>query len=161
MTSLVQLVPEDAEKLHQDSIKVSRIVGTIVSFIPLIACSIIGFFAESFWALIMGLVIAMVIFIFSFIFSKKSYDHSFYWFEEEGLYIQRGVFWRKKTLVPSNRVQHTDVSQGPLERKYNLAKLIVHTAGTRDATVVLPGLDFATANQLRSELQDEEASDAV
>ena len=40
--------------------------------------------------------------------------------DDHGIQIQRGVYWRALTNVPRSRVQHTDVRQGPLERRYGL-----------------------------------------
>ena len=60
-----------------------------------------------------------------------------------------GIFWRSETFVPRTRVQHTDVVQGPLQRLFELATLIVHTAGTQDASVGLGGLSYETALPIR------------
>ena len=68
------------------------------------------------------------------------------------LRIRRGVLWRTEIDVPRVRVQHTDVVQGPLERRFGLARLVVHTAGTVDATVELPGLELTTARAVRGHL---------
>ena len=57
--------------------------------------------------------------------------------------------WRKVINVPRSRVQHTDVSQGPLERGHGLGTLVIYTAGTDHARVDLPGLDHATALRIR------------
>ncbi len=76
---------------------------------------------------------------------------------ECGLEIRKGVWFRSELTIPKARVQHTDVSQGPLLRRYDLAKLIVHTAGTKEASIEIPGLRHATACQLRDQLiQDSE-----
>lgn len=159
--SLIHHIPEHAERLHPDSIKVSRIIGALIALIPLAIGSFIGIMSENYWIILIGVLVFLVVFVVSFIYAKKAYQYSYYWVSEEGLYIQQGVMWRKKTLIPKNRVQHTDVSQGPLDRKYQLAKLTVHTAGTRDASVDLSGVLFDTANELRAYLLDEELSDAV
>lgn len=83
---------------------------------------------------------------------KKAYDHASWYLSPSGLEIRRGIWWRSQISVPLARVQHTDVHQGPLMRKYGLAKLIVHTAGTENSTVELNGLSFATAQRLRDAL---------
>ncbi|NVK22047.1 MAG: PH domain-containing protein [Kangiellaceae bacterium] len=158
---LINNIPENAQRLHPDSIKVSRITGSLVALIPLGVSIFIGVASGNYWVPVIGAIVALLVFMVSFVYAKKSYDYSYYWLADEGLYIQKGVLWRKKTLVPKNRVQHTDVSQGPLERKYQLAKLTVHTAGTRDASVDLSGIAFDIANELRGYLLDEEMSDAV
>lgn len=87
--------------------------------------------------------------------------HSFYKVDGRGIEIRRGVVWRKVINVPRSRVQHTDVSQGPLERGHGLATLVIYTAGTSHARVDLHGLDHATALQIRDHLLAGEGDDAV
>ena len=160
-SSLIEQLPDNKQRLHPDSIKVSRISTALVCLIIAIVPTAIAIFSENFWLMYIGLAVAAIIFTIGFIWAKKSYDYTWYWLADEGLYIQSGVWWRKKTLIPFNRVQHTDVAQGPLERKYKLGKLVTHTAGTRDASVSLDGILLDTAHELRSVLQEEGESDAV
>lgn len=82
------------------------------------------------------------------------YRHTSYRLDADGIRIRRGVVWRSVTSVPQSRVQHTDVSQGPLERTFGLATLIVHTAGTQNASVSLGGLRHADALRIRDHLID-------
>jgi hypothetical protein len=91
----------------------------------------------------------------------RVYAHTSYRLEEDGLRIARGVYWRTVTHVPRTRVQHTDVSQGPLERRYGLATLVVYTAGTDHARVALPGLAYETAVHLRDILRLDRSDDIV
>jgi hypothetical protein len=44
------------------------------------------------------------------------------------------------------------VSQGPLERKFELGTLTIHTAGTENASVAIDGLAHVTAIELRDKL---------
>lgn len=85
--------------------------------------------------------------------------YSSYWFKayqysllDAGLRIHKGVFWQQQQMVPRNRVQHIDITTGPLERRFGLSKLVVHTAGSRNASVTLPGLLQQNAADLRQEL---------
>lgn len=89
------------------------------------------------------------------------YRHTFYRVDDEGLEIRRGVFWRVVINVPRSRVQHTDVSQGPLERRFGLGTLVVYTAGTDHARVDLGGLDHRVALRIREHLLPHEGPDAV
>jgi membrane protein YdbS with pleckstrin-like domain len=91
----------------------------------------------------------------------REYAHTRYRLDQDGLQIARGVYWRGITHVPRTRVQHTDVSQGPIERRYGLGTLIVYTAGTNHARIALPGLAFDTAVALRDELRTDRAHDDV
>ena len=90
-----------------------------------------------------------------------AYRHASYRVDAHGLEILRGVYWRTVTNVPRSRVQHTDVSQGPLERRYGLGTLVVYTAGTLHSQVNLSGLDFTVASRVRAHLLPGEEGDAV
>ena len=89
------------------------------------------------------------------------YRHASYRVAERGLWIRRGVVWRSEISVPRSRVQHTDVSQGPLQRRFDLATLVLHTAGTQHAAVSLGGLEHAAALAIRDYLIEGGADDAV
>jgi membrane protein YdbS with pleckstrin-like domain len=81
-----------------------------------------------------------------------AYRHSSYRLDADGLEIRRGVYWRSIINIPRSRVQHSDVSQGPLERRYKLGTLVVYTAGTQHSEVKLAGLDFDVARSIRARL---------
>ena len=77
------------------------------------------------------------------------YDRYRYRVGELGIEIRKGIIWRRVITVPRSRVQHTDVSQGPLIRRYGLAMLTIHTAGTENSTVTLVGVSHGTALRIR------------
>jgi hypothetical protein len=91
----------------------------------------------------------------------RSYRHTSYRVDEEGIEIRTGVWWRRVISVPRSRVQHTDVVQGPLARKHGLGVLAIYTAGTDHARVELPGLDHETAVAIRDQLLPRESADGV
>jgi len=90
-----------------------------------------------------------------------SYRFESYRVDADGLEIRRGVYFRSVTTVPRSRIQHTDVSQGPLQRRYGLATLTVHTAGTENSEVELPGLPHDVALRIRDHLLPGNTADAV
>ena len=69
------------------------------------------------------------------------------------LRIVRGYMFFRDTVVPFGRIQHIDVDQGPLDRRYGLAKLTVHTAGNHNSTVALPGLVHTDALAMREAIR--------
>lgn len=71
----------------------------------------------------------------------------------EELVVRHGLLTRVETHVPLVRVQHVDVSQGPLERAFGVCRLILHTSGTANSRVLLPGLARATAESIRDEVR--------
>jgi membrane protein YdbS with pleckstrin-like domain len=86
-------------------------------------------------------------------------------FDEDALYLERGVVTEVETSVPFVRVQHVDTRRGPLERLLGLASVVVYTAGSRGADVSIPGLRPERAEALRQQLRDlaieSEGEDAV
>jgi membrane protein YdbS with pleckstrin-like domain len=91
----------------------------------------------------------------------REYHHTSYRVDSVGIEIRRGVYWRVAINVPRSRVQHTDVSQGPLERRYGLGTLVIYTAGTDHARIDLPGLEHGVAVRLREHLLPSGDADAV
>jgi membrane protein YdbS with pleckstrin-like domain len=89
------------------------------------------------------------------------YRHTSYRVDGRGIRIRRGVVWRSEITVPRSRVQHTDVSRGPIERSFGLATLIIHTAGTEHASVSLGGLSAPVATAIRNFLIEGGEDDAV
>jgi membrane protein YdbS with pleckstrin-like domain len=53
-------------------------------------------------------------------------------------------------LLPFNRVQHAEVSNGPLQRKYGLATLKFFTAGGSSVDLKIDGLHKERAEKMRS-----------
>jgi membrane protein YdbS with pleckstrin-like domain len=72
--------------------------------------------------------------------------------DADGIEIRKGVIWRSVVNVPRSRIQHTDVSQGPLERNFALSTLHVFTAGTEHSEVTLAGLQHSRALRIRDHL---------
>ena len=63
--------------------------------------------------------------------------------------------------VPWARVQHADVSQGPIQRMYGVGTLTIHTAGTSNSSVNLAGLSHELAISLRDKIIRQRASGDV
>jgi uncharacterized protein len=69
----------------------------------------------------------------------------------EDLLVRRGVMVQRLSVVPYGRMQFVDVVAGPLERRFGLATVRLHTAAAAsDARV--PGLPADEAERLRDRL---------
>ena len=147
-------------------IAISRFVGLIISAILAIgafAAVVASWFIFGFtlaWYLIAGAAFLFVVFLFwiSYVWPAWEYEKTFWRLGDNGLEIHRGVFWRHRISIPAARVQHADVSQGPLQRRYELGKLTVHTAGTHNASIELDSIAHATAIELRDEIVNQRKS---
>ena len=72
----------------------------------------------------------------------------------------RGWLFRIDTVVPFVRVQHIDVTRGPFDKMFGTATLVVHTAGTHNSIVTLPGLSPDRAAEIREAIRSEIRADA-
>jgi uncharacterized protein len=81
--------------------------------------------------------------------------------DEDELRIASGVLVRSATIVPFGRVQHIDILRGPLQRRYGLGSLVLHTAGTRSAAILLPGLEIGEAERMRDHVRARIREDLV
>lgn len=66
--------------------------------------------------------------------------------------VRRGVLWRRIHLVPRSRIQNVTTSAGPLQRRYGVLTLTVHTAGARTRNVSIDDLDAGHAEAIRRRL---------
>jgi hypothetical protein len=108
------------------------------------------------WPLLLGVIAGSV-----WKYPPARYRHLRYRIDDAGITIRDGVFWRTWSALPRMRIQHTDVSQGPLERRYGVATLKLYTAGSRFTRIELPGLEHTVAMALRDQLQRQANDDAV
>ncbi|WP_202845464.1 PH domain-containing protein [Luteimonas saliphila] len=72
--------------------------------------------------------------------------------DAHGYTLRRGRLWQRETFVPRSRVQHLDLQRGPIERRFGLSTLVIHTAGTRHNAVATAGLSADDAEWLRNQL---------
>lgn len=102
------------------------------------------------------IVLSVLILARAWFWPPLAWKYAAYAVSQRGLRVRRGVLVRSIASVPKSRVQHTDVSQGPLQRHFGIATLTVHTAGTQYAAVPVPGLPRETALAIRNFLIDDE-----
>jgi membrane protein YdbS with pleckstrin-like domain len=85
---------------------------------------------------------------------QRRYARWGYAFGTDRLRVVSGYLFYSDTVVPLGRIQHIDLDQGPLMRRWDLAELTVHTAGSHGASVTLPGLRRADAEAMREAIRE-------
>jgi membrane protein YdbS with pleckstrin-like domain len=90
---------------------------------------------------------------------QRIYSRLHYRLTEKLLQVVRGWLFHVDTVVPLVRVQHIDVTRGPLEKMFGVATLVVHTAGTHNSIVTLPGLAPERAAQIRDIIREHVRTD--
>lgn len=124
--------------------------GVAAAFVipPLVAAGLAG------GALLVGFLVTLWLPSFAF-------DRWGWALREHDLLVQRGLLVRQVSTIPSGRIQHVDLRQGPVEQWMGLARVQVFTASGMGADAVIPGLELATAQHLRDQLVVLEGDDGV
>jgi membrane protein YdbS with pleckstrin-like domain len=138
--------------LHPNYVKVVRL-GTLMLALPFVVAALILEFADK---LPRGAFLAPVLLLALYLIVRaplRRYHARGYQMGADRLRVVRGLVFRSDTVVPFGRVQHIDVHQGPIERGYGLATLVLHTAGNHNASVSLPGLGHDDAMAMREEIR--------
>lgn len=157
-------------KLDPRAIALGRIGGVIgaatlaaVSFVGVLVVLLAARFPAALAIVLVGGWVGLVTTagVFAVAWPPLVWKHASYRVGPSGIEIRRGVVIREVVTVPRSRVQHTDVSQGPIERQFGLATLILHTAGTHHAAVPLEGLAHDTAVRIRDHFVAASLDDAV
>ena len=138
--------------LHPNYVKVVRL-ATLLFALPFVVAAL-GF--EVAGVLPRGAFLVPVLLLALWLIIRtplRRYHARGYQMGDDRLRVVRGLIFRADTVVPFGRVQHIDVHQGPIERAYGLGTLVLHTAGTHNASVSLPGLGHGDAMTMREEIR--------
>lgn len=79
---------------------------------------------------------------------RAAYRRWRYELGDDELRLRHGVFFRNDAVLPYYRVQHIDVTQGPIDRMMNLSRLVIHTASA-GTDKEIPGVASEVAEALR------------
>ena len=150
----------DFRQVDRRYITLSRVTNVIFALIVSIglAFATVAYWASMQWDWISWAIgiaavfLTLLLWIVAIVWPALSYQRLSWRMGDFGLEIHRGVLWRHQISIPVARVQHADVSQGPLQRQFGLGTLIVHTAGTQNSSVELDGLAHELAVDLRDQI---------
>lgn len=90
---------------------------------------------------------------------QRIYRHLRFGLTDRLLQVMRGWMFHTDTVVPLVRVQHLDVVRGPLDKLFGTASLVVHTAGTHNSIVTVPGLAPERAGAIRDSIREHVRTD--
>jgi len=60
---------------------------------------------------------------------QKYYSSITYILTNDEIVVEKGVWWKRKSFVPYNRITNISVVQGPIARQFSLSTVRVQTAG--------------------------------
>lgn len=118
----------------------------------LLAVLVIAAAASGVWLVVVvgaGVLVVVTLVVLGVI--DRNYHSWGYTERAEDLLVTRGVLYRRLVVVPYGRMQLVDVTAGPIERKFGIATVRLHTAAAgTDARI--RGLPPDEAARLRDRL---------
>ncbi|MEZ0166409.1 PH domain-containing protein [Kineococcus sp. LSe6-4] len=99
----------------------------------------------------LGLVLVVPLWLWDFAWSGRQVRAWGYAERDDDLLVVKGILFRSLVVVPYGRLQYVDVEAGPVDRRFGLAKVQLHTASS-DTDAAIPGLRPEEAARLRDRL---------
>jgi uncharacterized protein len=146
----------DWQPLEPGQLKAMRISAAITALLLLVVVVAADFALHEFYNTIPGILTAPAVIILGYqtlVMTGRRFRRWGYAVEDRELHIAHGVLTHSQTSVAFHRVQHIDVSQGPVERMCGVCELVLNTAGTFNSRIRLPGLTRERAEGLRDEIR--------
>lgn len=114
------------QPINPSAKKLWMIHGTILTAI-LLAISIFIFIViyHQIWIF---LIVAGIGILSVFVFPIIEYKQWRFAITQECVDIIHGLFWVTRSVIPVNRVQHISISQGVIQKKFNLTNVDIYTA---------------------------------
>ena len=128
-----------------------RRIGLLVVWVPLSALLVVLLWLVHAWLGALAAVAALLGLAWVWAVVGRTVRSWGYAERADDLLVTKGVLRRQLVVVPYGRMQFVDVTAGPLDRRFGLATVQLHTAAAAtDASI--PGLVPAEAARLRDRL---------
>lgn len=118
-----------------------------ISILTIIAFVVNVDWVQSEYLYIVGGVLVLA--ILQMTFTYFAYFRKSYAVRERDIVYNAGLFWRSSTAIPFNRVQHCEVTVGPIDKLFNLSALKIFTAGGSSSDLSIDGLLPETAHRIK------------
>jgi membrane protein YdbS with pleckstrin-like domain len=112
-----------------------------VIVLTIAAVPVVNYIAAGLWIMVVG---------FALIAEFQSFPRRGYLLRERDISYRKGWIYRESISIPYNRIQHSEVSQGPMERAMKLSTLKVFTAGGSGSDLSIHGLEPDQAERLKT-----------
>lgn len=122
------------------------VAGTLIAGIAL-TIAIFEQLAALWWVgLWMGW--AMLV-VFAYYYIVRYAEMVRYGIRNSELFYRSGVWFQSMVMIPFGKIQHCELESGPLDRRFGLASLTIHTAGGDESDLSIAGLSETDALRLK------------
>ncbi|MEJ7774408.1 MAG: PH domain-containing protein [Nocardioidaceae bacterium] len=128
-----------------------RRIGLLAFGIPVAAVAVVALAFVAVWGSVVVAVLAVALLVWSWVVVGRTVRSWGYAERSDDLLVTSGVLRRQLVVVPYGRMQFVDVSAGPLDRRFGLATVQLHTAAAA-TDAAIPGLGPDEAARLRDRL---------
>jgi uncharacterized protein len=144
------------EHVHPGYKNVLRVRMLVIWIAPIIAAAILdsAVLEDSMFRWLPTIAVPLLAAIAITVAPQRIYRRLRYRLTDRLLHVVRGWLFHTDTVVPFVRVQHLDVTRGPVEKLFGTATLVVHTAGTHNSIVTVPGLAPERAAEIRDVIRE-------
>lgn len=146
---------ENFEKLDSSAMKCMALQNGIWAWIVLIieiaAILFIGISDVPFWLWIAMAALTAMMAILVFVAPKVRYERYRYCIDEESIRVREGFLWIHFSVVPMQRLQKVELSQGPVARMFQFYTVKAITAG---GEVSIRYIKEEKANAIADQLKD-------
>jgi membrane protein YdbS with pleckstrin-like domain len=126
------------------------LLASWTGLLALVASVLLGWLVTP-WLIVPVVAAALAIFAWGWVLTDRNWRSWGYAERADDLLVTHGVLFKELVVVPYGRMQYVDVTAGPLERRFGIAKVELHTASTA-TDAVIPGLPPEEAARLRDHL---------
>ena len=148
-------------KKHPKRFLKKKLISKFLVFIPLmVGVIVLAFVVDEFWIFWIALAVWLLLFSLTLFFAYKEYFVRGYVLRELDITYKHGWLFHHETTVPFNRIQHTEIKDGPIDRLFNLCELEIYTAGGNASDLNLSRLDPEDAKKLKEFISHKTAHNA-
>lgn len=118
--------PEALARLYRSYVAVGAVVSlAFVAFIAVVATPLAGYVLGGLW---------LVVFAFLVWWAGAFAETASYRLTDDDVEYRRGIWWKKQSEVPYDRITNVDTNESPLQRFVGVGSVGLHTAGYASQT---------------------------
>lgn len=138
--------------LPQRALFLWRVRATLFLIAAAFFCGVLLVFSTAV-AVVFGVVALIVYLVCVFLYFPFLYKRYIYSFSETQVLIQKGVLFHRSVRICWNRVQYCVLVQGPLQRLFGVASVVILTSGSQE---LIRDIHVQNAEKLRKALVQNE-----
>lgn len=149
----------DFEK-HPKRFLNKKLIAKLVFFIPLIVGIVFLFIYADYWIAWAALGAWFLLLLIALFVSYKEFFVRGYVLRENDITYRHGWLFHHQITIPFNRIQHTEINHGPIDRFFKLCELDIYTAGGSASDLSISGLDPEKAASIKEYISEKTAQHA-